>query len=80
MAAEISRIVAERYPDESNIEKISALMHAAAARISAEPGQWHDMMSKLDHFGRAFDEIILMHLSNAYRTQTRDGEDRWERL
>jgi hypothetical protein len=63
IGAEIRRLLASRYSDADGLTKIGALLHAAAAEIAGQRGEWHDSRARMEYFGRAFDEIMLMHLS-----------------
>lgn len=63
IGAEMRRLLAGRYPNADGLTKVGALLHAAAAEIAAQRGEWHDSRSRMEYFGRAFDEIMLMHLS-----------------
>jgi hypothetical protein len=63
LAAEMQRLLADRFPTTDGLTKVGALLHAAAAEIAGQRGEWRDSRARMEYFGRAFDEIMLMHLS-----------------
>ena len=65
MAEQISRTLAELYPDDPDEAKTAALMIAVAQKIAQANDGIRDDREKLEHYGRTFDRILLMELSDA---------------
>ena len=63
MAEEIGKMLAELYSDDTDNAKTAALLIAAAQRIAHAKDGIRDDREKIEHYGRAFDRILLMELS-----------------